>query len=1220
MRIVLDLQGAQTESRNRGIGRYSISFAQAIVRNRGDHEVFLALSGLFPESIEPLRAAFHGLLPQENIRIWSAPGPVSESHYGNEDRRETAEILREAFLASLQPDVIHICSLFEGYVDDAVTSIGKFDVYTPVSVSLFDLIPLLNCDKYLKPNLRYFDYYYRKITWLNQASCCLAISESAQMEGRKYLPRPDESIYNVSTAIEPHFRKCAVSELDAAQLCQSLGIDRFFILHTGGCDERKNLPRLIQAFAALPSHIRQGYQLLFVGKMPEYHQSQFIQTAESCGLHTDDLILPGYVNDEDLIKLYNLCHLYVFPSWHEGFGLPALEAMACGAPVIAANTSSLPEVIGLAEALFDPFDISSITSKMEAALLDGAFRVRLKEHGQLQVIKFSWDNTAQRALKAWTTLPMPITNPCLANALSGRRLIDTVAQYLHSDSDTKLMEVAAAIALNQQTGVERQLLVDVSELSQRDSATGVQRVVRSYLKCLLYAPPSGFRVEPVFGVQPGGYYYARRNTSRFLGLGDEGQADDPICWQRGDIFFGLDMQHSVQLAHEEFFQQLRLDGVTVKFLVHDLLPVQFPDLFYQSNLSDLHAKWLSMVGKTDGAICVSKATSDSFGLWTSEHASNQHPVFQNDWVHNGADFDELHSSKGIADADATIIRTIKSRITFLCVSTLEPRKRQQQLLEAMEKLWREGGDYNLVLVGQQGWKTENIADYIKNHPEFGHRLFWLNGITDEALDRVYAASTCLIAASINEGFGLPIIEAARHGIPIIARDTPVFREVAGSGAFFFTGEEPCNLAEEMQKWISLYQEGHHPDPHQITWLTWEESTQRLCHLLLGKGYSRRQLLVDVSELVQRDAKTGIQRVVRSILTNWLTTPPIGWRVEPVYSTVDSPYRYARKLSARILGLPCQELHDDVINFAPGDVFLGLDLAPAVVPAKHEFFQFLRGQGIRVQFLVYDLLPLVSEYYEPAFERAFLHWLSTVAECDGALCISSAVANEMSLWINQSSVRRKGSFSIRWFHLGADIEKSLPTLGMPANFSGVMNTISRRPTFLMVSTLAPHKGHGQVLEAFESLWNEHGLNLNLVFVGKVGWRIDGLVTSLRSHPELSKRLFWLEHVSDEFLNSIYSASTCLIAASYGEGFGLPLIEAAQHHLPIIARDIPVFREVAGTNAYYFVAETASDLAVHIQDWLRLFEAGGHPKSDTLQWLTWGESAASLLDIITNPKVV
>ena len=155
MRIVIDMQGAQTESRFRGIGRYTMAFAQAVVRNRGEHEIVLVLSGLFPETIEPIRAAFDGLLPQENIRVWHAPGPVKEEQTGNESRREVAELLREAFLASLQPDVIHVCSPFEGYVDDAVTGIGNLCSATVLSVTLHDLIPLLNPEQYLKPTPRY---------------------------------------------------------------------------------------------------------------------------------------------------------------------------------------------------------------------------------------------------------------------------------------------------------------------------------------------------------------------------------------------------------------------------------------------------------------------------------------------------------------------------------------------------------------------------------------------------------------------------------------------------------------------------------------------------------------------------------------------------------------------------------------------------------------------------------------------------------------------------------------------------------------------------------------------------------------------------------------------------------------------------------------------------------------------------------------------------------
>src|SRR5262245_46199581 len=169
MRIVIDMQGAQTESRFRGIGRYTMSFSQAIARLRGEHEIILALNGLFPDTIEPIRAAFGGLLPQENIRVWYAPGPVRECEPGNESRREVAEQIREAFLASLEPDVIHICSLFEGYGDDAVTSIGRFDDTTLVSVTLYDPIPLLDQDHYLKPDPLFAEHYQRKLEYLKRA-------------------------------------------------------------------------------------------------------------------------------------------------------------------------------------------------------------------------------------------------------------------------------------------------------------------------------------------------------------------------------------------------------------------------------------------------------------------------------------------------------------------------------------------------------------------------------------------------------------------------------------------------------------------------------------------------------------------------------------------------------------------------------------------------------------------------------------------------------------------------------------------------------------------------------------------------------------------------------------------------------------------------------------------------------------------------------------------
>src|SRR5215469_7469208 len=121
MRIVVDLQSAQTASRFRGIGRYSLSLTKAIAATRGSHQMLIALNGLLTETIEPIRAALAPVVSQDDIRVWSAPGPVWDLDPRNTNRRKIAEYLREAFLASLEPDVVLITSFFEGHDHDAIT-------------------------------------------------------------------------------------------------------------------------------------------------------------------------------------------------------------------------------------------------------------------------------------------------------------------------------------------------------------------------------------------------------------------------------------------------------------------------------------------------------------------------------------------------------------------------------------------------------------------------------------------------------------------------------------------------------------------------------------------------------------------------------------------------------------------------------------------------------------------------------------------------------------------------------------------------------------------------------------------------------------------------------------------------------------------------------------------------------------------------------------------
>ena len=208
------------------------------------------------------------------------------------------------------------------------------------------------------------------------------------------------------------------------------------------------------------------------------------------------------------------------------------------------------------------------------------------------------------------------------------------------------------------------------------------------------------------------------------------------------------------------------------------------------------------------------------------------------------------------------------------------------------------------------------------------------------------------------------------------------------------------------------------------------------------------------------------------------------------------------------------------------------------------------------------------------------------------------------------------------HLGADIIASALSTSVPSDSGDVLLQFGVGPVFLMVGTIEPRKGYLQTVSAFERLWHD-GLQVNLVIVGNEGWThlpngqrrtIPEIVHRLRKHPELGRRLFWLDGISDEILLNLYGRADALLMASAGEGFGLPLIEAAQHGLPIIARDLPVFREVAGDNAFYFTGDKAEDLANSIMKWLYLASRGEVPRSEGMRRLTWEESTQELLEVL------
>lgn len=848
-----------------------------------------------------------------------------------------------------------------------------------------------------------------------------------------------------------------------------------------------------------------------------------------------------------------------------------------------------------------------------------------------------------------------------APAAAGSRYIQAIEQFASVRNSSSVCEelvrtvpeealsaLAQTLAVNARPHGLRQMLVDISALVQSDYKTGIQRVVRSVLNALLDNTPQGWRIEPVYTSGAGTpYRYARRFTAEMLGITGWQLDDAPIDALPGDMFLGLDLATHWTRLNEGRLRQFRERGVLVYFVVYDILPLLRPDVFPPSAEHDFKA-WLPMLARvSDGLLCISRAVADDVAAYLGAMPALSRRPLKLGYFHLGADIQASAPSVGLPPEADAILAQVAQRPTFLIVGTLEPRKGHSQVLGAFEQLWTRGVDANLVIVGKRGWMIEALAARLDASAERGKRLFWLENASDEMLLKLYGASNALLAASEGEGFGLPLIEAAQHGIPIIARALPVFHEVAGEFAYYFEGGAPADLAASIENWLTLHAQGKTPASTGMPWLNWAQATGQLLECVLGQRWYRtlydagqaapgdvntlathapRQLLVDVSTIARADLRTGIERVVRAQLHALLVAPPPGVRVEPVFLNLEDGqwrYRYARQYADTLVAGAGGTLDQGHVSVAPGDSLYCADYNPDAVLGAHNqgLYAQWRASGVDINFLVHDLLPVLRpEFFPPGADQAHGRWLGAVAaSSDRVICISQAVADEFTAWLRGTDIANEPEVAV--LHHGADLA-SVPNAGLPEDAEQMLAHIAAAPSFLMVGTVEPRKGHLQALAAFEQLW-ESGSSAQLVIVGKEGWSglpdsqrrtIPQIIERLSTHPELGQRLVWLQGISDEYLERIYQAAACLLVPSEGEGFGLPLIEGARHGLPIVARDLPVFREVAGEHAFYFAGAQPRELADALAQWLLLREAGTAPVPTGMRWNAWSDNARELLAIL------
>jgi glycosyltransferase involved in cell wall biosynthesis len=236
---------------------------------------------------------------------------------------------------------------------------------------------------------------------IGRADRIIAVSENTKMDVLRLLGVPEQKVSVVYEAADEIFRPLNdESILESVRLRYGLKNNRF-IVYVGTLEPRKNLASLLKAFNRLKKIRKIEHKLVLAGRKG-WSYGQIFDLVRDLHLQ-NDVILPGYIPKHDLPGLYNLADTFVYPSLYEGFGLPPLEAMACGLPVIASNTSCFPEILGDAAILTDPNNEDEFSQQIYAVLSDPSLRSSMRQKGLARASQFSWERTARETIDVYRT-------------------------------------------------------------------------------------------------------------------------------------------------------------------------------------------------------------------------------------------------------------------------------------------------------------------------------------------------------------------------------------------------------------------------------------------------------------------------------------------------------------------------------------------------------------------------------------------------------------------------------------------------------------------------------------------------------------------------------------------------------------------------------------------------------------------------------------------------
>jgi glycosyltransferase involved in cell wall biosynthesis len=379
VRVGIDARGLCNINRTRGIGRYTARLVEALVASAGEDTSFMLFG--YGEGPEP------GLLDPgvlEKVEWRPMPHVEGLSYAGLlADHASMAMVVNRS-----RVDLFHA-------IDHNMTPFLR----VPSLVTVHDLILLVLRGPYLGPTAWAWMLAHGRAA--RRARLVVAVSENTRRDVERIWSIPPQRIAVVHEGVTPDYRPVEDPERLAGVRAR-YGIDAPYFLYLGGFDPRKNLRNMLAGFKLFLLATGGGHRLVLCGDARGF-EGYLEDTVEELGLG-ESVAFTGFVCEDDLPALYCGAAAFVCVSLYEGFGLPLLEAMACGTPVLASGTSSIPEVVGDAGLLVDPLQPVEIAVGLERLAADGGLAEELSSRGRERAALFTWEKAAGRILELYETV------------------------------------------------------------------------------------------------------------------------------------------------------------------------------------------------------------------------------------------------------------------------------------------------------------------------------------------------------------------------------------------------------------------------------------------------------------------------------------------------------------------------------------------------------------------------------------------------------------------------------------------------------------------------------------------------------------------------------------------------------------------------------------------------------------------------------------------------